>query len=75
MSLSCHYLQTSHGSGVALQRQERGGGVLSDVVSEEAKGAFWMRQKRQDMRGGELFFLVLVIKGFLGDCLEETLVS
>lgn len=44
-SLSCHYRQTSYGSGVASQRRERGGGggvSLRSVVSEEAEEAVWM---------------------------------
>lgn len=45
VSLSCHYRQTSHGSGVALRRQEKGWGVLSDLlVLRRLKGLFgWGR--------------------------------
>lgn len=71
-SLSCHYRRTSHGSGVASQRQERGGGVPSDLLFlRSQKGLFGCGRRRRGKEATPSLFLV--IKGFWGTAWSKLL--
>lgn len=68
LSLSCHYQQTSHGCGVALQRQKRGVGLLLDWSFFKRKKGLGTKQRDKQKYVQETVFpaFLLVIKGFGG---------